>query len=143
MPDLNDRDIREVIREQQRSLEDTRQKVGDVRHDLANHQQKVEYQLQLLDQAGEARHTKLAENFNELKNVLKWAGGLVVSIMLSFMAWALLQQYNSNESQKKELQTQLNLLKEQDRARAEYRAEVLSRLPPGATETADPSLRER
>jgi len=116
-------------------LQETKTKVADIRHDLANHQQKVEYQFQLMEQGNVSRHQKLAEIVGEMKNMLKWAGGLVVSIMLSFMAWALLQQYNSNESQKKELQTQLNLLKEQDRQRVEYRQEVLSRLPPSASET--------
>jgi len=131
MPDLEGRSWQDSFRDQREELSETKTKVTEIRHDLANHQQKVEYQFKLLDQSGEARHNKLAESFAELKNMLKWAGGLVVSIMLSFMAWALLQQYNSNETQKKDLQTQLNLLKSQEQERTQYRQEVLSRLPPG------------
>lgn len=137
MPDLNDPDLRNVVREQRTILDETRQKVVDVRHDLANHQQKVEYQLQLLDQGSEARHKSLAENFGELKGQLKWVGGLVVSLIMSAMGWMLLQQNASNETQKKDLQTQVKLLQEQDRARIEYRQEVLARLPPSAPESTD------
>lgn len=144
MPDLSsDQDLRLGLREQRALLDETRTKVTDIRHDLANHEQKVQYQLQLLDQGSEARHNKLAENFGELKNALKWASGLIVSIMLSFMGWAVLQQYNANETTKKDIQTQLNLLKEQDRQRVEYRQEVLARLPPSAAETADAADRRR
>ncbi len=109
-------------------------KVSEVSHKLANEAQKNEYQFKLLDQSGADRHEKLADSFAELKKFLTWAGGLIFSIMLSFMGWAVLQQYSSNESQKRDLQTQLNLLKEQDRSRAQYREEVLSRLPPGGSE---------
>ena len=131
------RDLRDVVDEQGKHIDEVQSKVVDIRHDLANHQQKVEYQLQLLEQNNTARHTKLAESFNELKSGLKWGLGLLVSVILSFMGWALLQQYNANESQKKDMQQQIQLLQAQEQTRSQYRQDVLSRLPPGASQPAN------
>jgi hypothetical protein len=78
------------------------------RHALANSRQILDVKLD-----------KITGDITDLKNALKWAGGLIISLMLSFMAWAALQQYNANESQKKDLQEQVSLLKTQDQAAKE------------------------
>jgi hypothetical protein len=75
------------------------------RHEIANARQVIEIRL-----------TQLGTNIQELRGALKWAGGLIISLMLSFMGWAALQQYNANEQQKKDLETQVQLLEREDKA---------------------------
>lgn len=74
---------------------------------------------------------------DRLESGLKWAGGLIVSLVLTVLGWAVVQQINANEAQKKEMAQQIELLQQQERARVQARSEILSRLPPaGAAEAA-------
>jgi len=102
-----------------------RDEVAQVRHDLANHKMITEIKLD-----------NVLKVVAELKSQLKWAGGLIVMLFISTLTWSLTQQYNANEAQKKDMQQQLDMLREQERARNASRAEIMSRLPPGGPETA-------
>ena len=82
--------------------------IAENRHQLANARQVMDIKLDTID-----------KNVTELKNALKWAGGLIVSLMLSFMAWAALQQFNANEQQKKDLKEQIELLQRSKQAAGE------------------------
>lgn len=105
-----------------------------------------------LDHSRETRHmlnnhimvTKLemknlGDAVGRLESAIKWAGGLVVSLILGVLGWAVLQQINTNETQKREMQQQINLLKEQEAARNESREAIMSRLPPSAPQPAAPA----
>jgi len=84
----------------------------------------------------EEKHKAVLDVIGELKSILKWAGGLVVMLFISTLTWSLAQQYSANEAQKKDMQQQLDILREQERARNANRAEILSRLPAASTPEA-------
>lgn len=126
----------------------------ETRHQLNNHIQITDYKLDGLakrhdelakkiddknDELAlkvEEKHTAVLSVIGELKSILKWAGGLVVMLFISTLTWSLAQQYSANEAQKKDMQQQLDILREQERARNASRADILSRLPPpSAAET--------
>lgn len=127
----------------------------ETRHLLNNHIQITQIKLDNLDKTGADRHAALVDvvetkhsvmeaAVNKLESALKWAGGLIVSLMLTVLGWALVQQINANEAQKKDMQQQLDLLKAQEAQRMQYRQEVLSRLPaPGAPQPADTAVSDR
>lgn len=101
----------------------------ETRHLLNNHIQITQIKLDNLDKDGQARHESLGASFNKLESALKWAGGLVVSLMLTVLGWAVMQQINSNETTKKEMAQQIQMLQQQEQARVATRSEILSRLP--------------
>jgi len=127
----------------------------ETRHELKNYMQITDYKLdglgkktdelvKKIDEKNDELATKVEEKhkavlgvIGELKSILKWAGGLVVMLFISTLTWSLAQQYNANESQKKDMQQQLDILREQERARNASRADILSRLPaPGTAQPA-------
>jgi hypothetical protein len=67
-------------------------------------------------QVFDIRFGQVMESIEELKSILKWAGGLIVTLMISFMSWSALQQYNANETQKADLQQQIKMIESQDQA---------------------------
>lgn len=79
----------------------------------------------------------LGNTVNEMKAQMKWFIGIVVMLFISTLTWSLAQQYNANEAQKKDMAQQIELLKEQERARNATRSEILERLPPGTSEATD------
>jgi hypothetical protein len=83
----------------------------ETRHLLNNHIQITQYKLESLEKAGEERHDVLTGMVTRLESALKWAGGLLISLILTVLGWSLLQQVNANESQKKDVQQQLDLMK--------------------------------
>jgi len=130
----------------------------ETRHQLVNYMQITDYKLDSLgkkhDQMAEQidkkneelavkveeKHAAVLSVIGELKSILKWAGGLVVMLFISTLTWSLAQQYSANEAQKKDMQQQLDILREQERARNASRAEILQRLPaPGAAQPAAPA----
>lgn len=94
-----------------------RDEVRDVRHELNNHVQTTELHLSGLEKSIESNHKAVTEKVEDIRKAILWAGGLVISIMLSVLGWAVLQQISANEAQKQELQQQIRLLQESDRAR--------------------------
>lgn len=104
-----------------------RDKASEASHGLNNHIAVTGIKLDTLD-----------SKMDRLESIIKWAGGLIVMLVISTLSWSLAQQYNANESTKKDLQAQVQLLREQQRngliARDE-RQEILSRLPSGGAET--------
>lgn len=105
--------------EDEKMLREHETRISENTHDLKNLRQIVDIKLE-----------QIKGDIGDLRNILKWAGGLIVSLMLSFMAWALLQQYNANEAAKNDLQQQLNLLRTQQEQRR------LEQLPPSAPQPA-------
>lgn len=79
----------------------------------------------------------IADTVGEMKAQQKWFIGIVVMLFISTLTWSLAQQYSANEAQKKDMAQQIELLKEQERARNATRSEILNRLPPGTSESAD------
>lgn len=78
-------------------------------------------------QVFEIRLGQITKSIEELKNILKWAGGLVITLMISFMSWSALQQYNANEQQKRDLQNQIQLIESNERAERD-RQRILNQL---------------
>lgn len=64
----------------------------------------VEVKLQALD-----------EKTDRIESILKWVGGLFITLFLSTLTWSLTQQYNANEQVKRDLQAQVELLRDQAR----------------------------
>jgi cytoskeletal protein RodZ len=116
-----------------------RDKAGDAVHDIRNFRAVTEGEFRLIHNKIDTTHTETNGKIDKLESGLKWAGGLVVSLILSVLGWAVLQQINANEAQKKDMAQQIQLLQSQERARVEARSEILSRLPPGTPEPAEPT----
>lgn len=129
----------------------------ETRHLLNNHIQITQMQLQTIEQKMddrrlqqdqkldnmavlmEQRHAQHADKITELTSSLKWAAGLVVSLVLAVLGWSLVQQYNANEATKNDLQQQVNLLKAQEAERNRFRDEIRSQLAPGAAQAPSAS----
>lgn len=79
--------------------------IAEQRHELKNAKTVFELKLQ-----------QVVNSLDELKRIMKWAGGMIVTLMISFMSWSALQQYNSNERQKDELAQQIRLIQNQEQA---------------------------
>lgn len=131
-----------------------RDKAGEALHAVQNFRAVAEQQFKMLDQKIDTKtvetNTKIDgtnSKIDEIKSALKWAGGLIVSLILTVLGWAVAQQLNSNEAQKKDMQQQIQLLQQQERARVDARNEILSRLPSatsaGATEATAAASRRR
>lgn len=122
--------------------QEARDKGNDTAHSLRNHITVTDYRLGTIEKKIDDNHDDLKKAQDRLESILKWAGGLILMLFLSTLTWSLTQQYNANEQAKKDLEQQIEMLKEQERARNNTRAEILSRLPePSATESADPAHR--
>lgn len=117
-----------------------RDSARDAVHDIANFRAVTEVRLTQLDKKIDETHKETNEKIDKVESAIKWAGGLIVSLVLSVLGWAVLQQINANESQKKEMAQQIELLKQQEAVRAQTRTEILSRLPPRAPETTDTTV---
>jgi hypothetical protein len=127
VPEFGDRDLREICRDQQSTLNTHDRQIAENRHDMNNLRQIIELKLEAVQ-----------KDVAELTNILKWAGGLIVSLMLSFMGWALLQQYNANEAQKRDLQQQVQLVRQQQAADARIQQNS-ERLDASTTQPAAPA----
>lgn len=90
---------------------EARQIARDAKHAASNHAQLMDIKIDNLAKELRAQLTRL-------ENILKWAGSLLVTLFISTLVWSLTQQYNANESQKRDLQQQVQLLEAQQRANA-------------------------
>src|SRR5688500_10391695 len=106
--------------------------------EIAENRHNINGNAQIFD----IRLGQITKSIEELKNILKWAGGLIITLMISFMSWSALQQYNANEEQKRDLENQIQIIQgnekaERDRQRIlkELREELVS----GGTITTTPS----
>jgi cytoskeletal protein RodZ len=111
-----------------------RDSARDAVHAVANFRMVTEGEFKLVNAKIETTHKDTGEKIDKIESAIKWAGGLIVSLMLTVLGWAVLQQINANESQKKEMAQQIELLQQQENARVQARSEILSRLPPGTTD---------
>lgn len=105
-------DLRQVAREQRDWLLRHDHEIGENRADREINKLKFENLKTHVDE----KMAELNKSIEELKSILKWAGGLIVSLMISFMAWALLQQYNANEQAKTDLKQQVEILRQNKEA---------------------------
>lgn len=108
--------------------QEARDKVREALHAVNNHVMVTDIKLNTID-----------KKIDEMKAQQKWFIGIVVMLFISTLTWSLAQQYNANEAQKKDMVNQIELLKEQERARNASRSEILNRLPPGTAESTDTS----
>jgi hypothetical protein len=114
-----------------------RDNARDAVHAVANFRAVTEVQLRQLDTKIDTTHQETNGKIDKIEAAIKWAGGLIISLMLAVIGWAVTQTLSANESQSKEMKQQIELLKQQESARVNARAEILSRLPPSsASESA-------
>lgn len=59
------------------------------------------------------RYRNIEKSIAEIKGIMKWAGSLVIMLILSVLGWSLVQQYNANEATKQRLQEQVEFLQSQ------------------------------
>jgi hypothetical protein len=95
-----------------RGLDNFQDRLTQAERDIADNRHNINNTKQIF----EIRLGQVVSSIEELKNILKWAGGLIVTLMISFMSWSALQQYNANEAQKRDLQHQITLIKSQETA---------------------------
>lgn len=69
--------------------------------------ERVALQLAEREKLHDERHTALQNSVQELKTMVTWVGGLIISLIIGVLGWSLAQQYNANEAQKKALQDQI------------------------------------
>jgi cytoskeletal protein RodZ len=60
--------------------------------------------------ASNAQHFALKESVGELKSMLTWIGGVIISLIIGVLGWSLVQQFAANEAQKTALQLQITQL---------------------------------
>ena len=114
-----------------------RREVAEVRHELRNYCAVNDIKHKNLEDDVAARDGKLTKALEEIKSLMKWAGSLTISLIIGVLAWSLVQQYQANEQQKRDLEQQIRLLQEQERTRAiaeENRRVLQDQLTPGASE---------
>lgn len=95
-----------------------RDDVRDVQHKLNGHMQTTEIHLKNLETSMATNHKAMADKVEDIRKAILWAGGIVISVMLSVLGWAVLQQINANEAQKQGMEDQIRILQESERARA-------------------------
>lgn len=67
----------------------------------------VEQKLDEREKLHEERNASLVASVKEIKSILTWVGGTMISMILAVLAWSLIQQYNANDAQQKALQEQI------------------------------------
>jgi hypothetical protein len=61
----------------------------------------------------EVKLTNLETSIARIESAMKWAGGLIITLLISVLGWAVVQQINANEAQNRELRQQMILLQQQ------------------------------
>lgn len=56
------------------------------------------------------RYNNLLNNISRIENILKWAGSLIVTILIAVLGWLIVAQINNNEEEKKALEKQIEIL---------------------------------
>ena len=85
--------------------------MGD--EDSLNHSRTTRELLNLHIQKTELQLDQVTSLVRMVVSILKWAGGLIVSLLLTVLGWSVVQQVNANEAQKQDLQRQIQLLSAQ------------------------------
>jgi hypothetical protein len=85
--------------------------MGD--EDSLNHSRATREMLNLHIQKTELQLDQVTSLVRMVVSILKWAGGLIVSLLLTVLGWSVVQQFNANEAQKHDLQRQIQLLSAQ------------------------------
>lgn len=96
--------------------------------DALSHSRETRQLLNTHESLTEVHLKTLAEKISSIEKAIKWAGTLIVSIMLTVLGWAVTQQISANESQKNELKQQVLLL-EQQQHNLERERELSARTP--------------
>lgn len=73
----------------------------------------VEQKLDEREKLHDERNAAIIQSIKEIKSILTWVGGTMITMILSVLAWSLLQQYNANEAQQRALQEQVYTLQHQ------------------------------
>ena len=76
-----------------------RDDIRDVKHSLNNHVHTTDIYRKAMTDKMEDNHKEVSDKVDQLLSGLKWAGGLIVSLLLSVLGWSVLQQINANEAQ--------------------------------------------
>lgn len=83
---------------------------------LETHVATTALRLDQLVQTNAASIQAVKEQMTRFEQVLKYVGGLMISLILSVLAWSLTQQYSANEAQQRTNQQQIELLQERERS---------------------------
>jgi uncharacterized protein HemX len=97
---------------------EARRDIADVRHELRNHKAVTDIKADNLKKEVDEKDTALKGSLDEIKSLMKWAGSLIITLIIGVLGWSLVQQYQANEQQKTDLEQQIRLLQEQERTRA-------------------------
>jgi hypothetical protein len=89
----------------------------DALHKIGNFQQLADVQFRGLEKKIDVTHADTSGRIDEIKNAIKWAGSLIITLMITVLGWAVVQQLNANEAQKDEMRRQIILLQQQEIAR--------------------------
>lgn len=81
--------------------------MNDIATEAKDIAERVAVQLAEREKLHDERHTALQASVQELKTMVTWIGGVMISLIIGVLGWSLAQQYNANEAQKKALQDQI------------------------------------
>jgi hypothetical protein len=56
------------------------------------------------------RYAHIHASISRIEGVMKWVGGVIITLILAVLGWSLTQQYNANEAQKRALEDRIELL---------------------------------
>lgn len=76
------------------------------------------------------RYKNINASIAELKAIVKWAGGLIISLIITVLGWSLVQQLNANEAQKKWMADQIILLQQRAADSVPTQPSAPAALPP-------------
>lgn len=106
--------------------------VRDTRHELTQHRQATEIHLAHIERQIEDSAKNTNMKIDRVESVIKWAGSLLVTLLLSVLGWSVVQQITANQMQQQELKRQIELLEAQEQVRV---------LTPGASKATSASHR--
>jgi cytoskeletal protein RodZ len=72
--------------------------------------QKLAIELAEHRAASEVQLNSLKTSVTEIKSMLTWIGGVIISLIIGVLGWSLVQQFAANEAQKTALQLQITQL---------------------------------
>lgn len=101
----------------------------------------LELHMRETDLLRTAQNQIINDKLDRQEGIMKWAGGLLFSLILAVLGWSLLQQISANSAQMENNEKQIELLRERDRTRV--LTEELQALTTNARRTETPHTPRR
>lgn len=89
---------------------EARELAKQVAQTLIQRERAVDDRFNDLQKRNDERHSTIQDSIKEVKTMLTWVGGVLISLIISVLGWSLVQQYNANEATQKALQEQVRVL---------------------------------